>query len=288
MTSVAGAAVGRGEEGAEAVVSAEVAELKGWLARRVGAPPQPAARDFVSPTLGLMKGIPLPPVSGFTMGCKPGRDDVEGKCDSNKSSVAVTLTKGFWLMEKEVTQGQWKAVMGENPVASECPSVGVGDDLPVVCVSWEDVQSFIRKVSTRDQQSYRLPTEAEWEWSARGGQELAWSGIGTASELPSSANIEGQADGYEYLAPVGSYRGNGYGLYDMTGNVWEWVEDAYESALPGGQNPVRAWGTTSQYRVNRGGSWNDSARSARVAYRFGGGPGYRIVSLGFRLARSVP
>jgi formylglycine-generating enzyme required for sulfatase activity len=228
-----------------AVAVAEVGPAKGLAAKLRGAVSSGASwggspgSAWTSPTLGTMRWIPA---GSFTMGSPTSE---EGRYD-DEVQHRVTLTKGFWMMEHEVTQGEWAAVMGSNPVATgtgfyngqelgKCSGVGVGDRLPVVCVSWEDVVKYAEKVSARDGVRYRLPTESEWEYAARGGSSGAWSGASEESEVCRVGNVVQAShkseytsmgydppgwsfatceDGFAGLAPVGSFRANGYGLYD--------------------------------------------------------------------------
>jgi formylglycine-generating enzyme required for sulfatase activity len=226
-----------------------------------------------SPTLGTMRLIPA---GTFTMGCKPGRDDVVGGCYSDETPHSATLSKAYYMMEHEVTQGEWQAVMGSNPsYFTSC-----GSRCPVENVSWDDAQAFITKVSARDGVTYRLPTEAEWEWAARGGQDFAYAG---SNEVGAVAWYDGNSGGTTH-AVCGKQR-NGYGLCDMTGNVWEWVVDwmgDYGSAsVTDPRGPA-----SGSYRVGRGGSWYNDSRGARVANRGGYAPGDRNYNLGLRLVRS--
>jgi sulfatase modifying factor 1 len=211
--------------------------------------------------------------------------------------------------------------MGSNPVATgsvlfigtdfgvdSCKAVGVGADLPVACVSWEQVLDYAKRVSARDGVAYRLPTESEWEYAARGGQSGAWAGAASEDDLCAVANVanaertEGYRgmgydpsgwttakcdDGYTGLAPVGSFRANGYGLYDMAGNVREWVAD-WDGDYPTGSVSDPTGASAGHARVFRGGGWLDSAEVARVAYRYRRGPANRFDHLGFRLARTGP
>ncbi len=265
-------------------------------------------RDWTSPTLGAMKWIPA---GSFLM----GSPESVGNSDE-RPQRKVTLTKGYWLMEHEVTQGEWLAVMGSNPVAtgttsggSACKNVGVGSDLPVACVSWDDAVAFAKKVSARDGVTYRLPTEAEWEYAARGGQSFEYAGggaealcrlgnVGNASrrsryksELGYDASgwtLADCDDGYTGLAPVGSFAANGYGLHDMTGNVWEWTGDWYAESYSGLGSTHPTGASAGSARVIRGGSWFNTPAYARVATRNWYMPDYRGINLGLRLARASP
>jgi formylglycine-generating enzyme required for sulfatase activity len=226
-----------------------------------------------SPTLGTMRLIPA---GTFTMGCKPGRDDVAEECESNETPHTVTLSKAYYMMEHEVTQGEWQAVMGSNPSAfTSC-----GDRCPVENVSWRDARAFIAKVSARDGVTYRLPTEAEWEWAARGGQDFAYAG---SNEVGAVAWVDGNSGDTPH--PVCGKQRNGYGLCDMTGNVDEWVGDLWgdygSASVTDPRGPASGSG-----RVSRGGSWTSYSRIARVAARDGCGPDFRFGFLGLRLVRS--
>jgi formylglycine-generating enzyme required for sulfatase activity len=208
----------------------------------------------------------------FTMGytSEQGND-----CYSDeKPSHQVTLSD-FYIGKYEVTQAQWKAVMGSNP------SHFKGDNLPVETVSWDDAQEFIRKLNVQTGKNYRLPTEAEWEYAARGGAQsrgTKYSGSNTVGDVAWYDGNSGNA-----IHPVGQKLPNELGLYDMSGNVWEWCSDWYGAYSSGSQtNP--AGPSSGSYRVDRGGSWCSYARNARVPFRDYGTPGYRGSALGFRLA----
>jgi formylglycine-generating enzyme required for sulfatase activity len=266
-----------------------LAASAGWMALRLNpretsenpaASPSPQAAGpqlapWESPSLGTM--VHVPPGT-FSMGCKPGRDNVAGGCQSDETPHTVTLTQAYYLMEHEVTQGEWQAVMGSNPSEfTRC-----GSRCPVERVSWDDVQAFIAKVSARDGVTYRLPTEAEWEWAARGGQEFAYAGSNEVGAVGWSSENSGRQP-----HPVCGKSRNGYGLCDMTGNVWEWVGD-WEADYGSASATDPRGPSAGSYRVNRGGGWSNGARSARVANRDGLDPAIRFNNLGFRLLRSVP
>jgi formylglycine-generating enzyme required for sulfatase activity len=210
----------------------------------------------------------------FTMGCTP---EQESNCfNAEKPAHQVTLSD-FQIGRYEVTQAQWTAVMGNNP------SNFRGDNLPVENVSWNDVQEFIRELNEITGGNYRLPTEAEWEYAARGGN---WS---SGYKYSGSDNIEEVAwyDGNSErkMHPVGTKSANELRIHDMSGNVYELVDDLYGNYDDGAQtNPQGA--SSGSYRVVRGGSWIYDARIARVLDRRYVGPGFRINFLGFRLARS--
>lgn len=185
----------------------------------------------------------------------------------------------LYLGKYSVTQGQWKAIMGNNP--SQFKS---GDNYPVESVSWNDAQDFIRKLNEKTGKRYRLPTEAEWEYAARsGGKKEKWAGTSNESELGEYAWYDKNSRNMTH--PVGEKRPNGLGLYDMSGNVWEWVQDTYRRDAykqHSRKNPIIE--EASQDRVLRGGSWFFGVRLIRAAFRLGFDPGDRFTTYGFRVA----
>ncbi len=188
----------------------------------------------------------------------------------------VDIEKPFYMGKYEVTQAQWRAVMGSNP------SQFKGDDLPVENVSWNDAKEFCRKLSQMTGREYRLPTEAEWEYACRAGTTGAYAG-----DLDAMAWYDKNSGGKTH--PVGQKQPNAFGLYDMHGNVWEWCEDDWHNSYNGAPNDGRAWVDISargSYRVARGGSWGSNAVRSRSAYRPGNTPGARVNYLGFRLLRT--
>ncbi len=170
----------------------------------------------------------------------------------------------YEMGKTEVTQGQWKAIMGNNPsYFSDC-----GDNCPVEQVSWDEVQVFLQKLNAKTGKLYRLPSEDEWEYACSGGGEDEFCGGGDLNALGWYKD-----NSREKTHPVGFKKPNGYGLYDMSGNVWEWSnDDEHEAGKPG----------------LRGGSWGSGAQFARAAYRISLAPAGRFNFLGFRLARTLP
>jgi formylglycine-generating enzyme required for sulfatase activity len=183
----------------------------------------------------------------------------------------VTISRPFSIATTEVTQAQWKAVMGSNP--SEFP----GDDHPVERVSWDDAKEFLRMLNTREGRSvYRLPTEAEWEYACRAGATADWSG-----ELESIAWYQPNSGSTTH--PVSQKRANAWGLYDMLGNVYEWCED-WKDAYPN-ENVTDPRGPSSGCsRVVRGGSWYVHANRALPFFRDFFQPDHRGHDVGFRVA----
>ena len=219
----------------------------------------------------------------FTMGCT----SEQSNCSSNERPThSVTLTKDYYMGKYEVTQAQWRKVMGSNPSRfKNC------DNCPVEQVNWNDVQRFItrlnaelKKADPNTKLKYRLPTEAEWEYAARGGHKATstkYAGsnsIGTVAWYSSNANRK--------THPVGQKMANELGLYDMSGNVWEWCSDRYGSYSSGAKTDPKG-PSTGRYRVLRGGSWNYFARHCRVSNRLLSSPVGRNSFFGFRLCLSL-
>jgi formylglycine-generating enzyme required for sulfatase activity len=220
--------------------------------------------------LGLGGGVKLDLVlirpGTFLMGSEKGFDD-------EKPVHEVTISQPFYLGKYEVTQAQWKAVMGSNPSGFK------GATLPVEQVSWEDCQEFIEKLNSKGIGTFRLPTEAEWEYACRAGTTGDYAG--NLDEMAWYETNSGKT-----THPVGTKKANPWGLYDMHGNVWEWCQDWYGDYPTGAvQDPAGAAGGSA--RVNRGGSWNDNAGDCLSASRLWYSPSLRIYDLGFRLVRAV-
>jgi formylglycine-generating enzyme required for sulfatase activity len=217
----------------------------------------------------------LIPAGEFQMGSANGSDD-------ERPVHTVRISKPFYLGLHEVTQGQWETVMGSNP------SKFKGDtNRPVETVSWEDVQKFIDKLNAREGGTkYRLPTEAEWEYAARAGSKTAYSFGDDSSQLGKYAWFSDNADNTTH--PVGKLQPNAWGLYDMHGNVWEWVQDWYDDKYAAGPVTDPQGPASGSNRVVRGGSWSHGAGDCRSADRSRSAPGDRYVNLGFRLLRTAP
>jgi len=195
----------------------------------------------------------------------------------------VHLTQGFYLQTTEVTQGMWIAVMGGYPPADP-PSNGVGDDYPMHNVSWDDIQDFLAAINLLGQGTYRLPSEAEWEYAARAGTTTDFSCSSQPGACPQDyAWTSGNVPPPTSTMPVASKLPNPWGLYDMHGNVQEWVQDIYQ-LYPAGPliDPVVGGGGN---RVARNGGWSNSNNASRSATRHAYSPGLRENYLGFRLVK---
>ena len=191
----------------------------------------------------------------FTMGATPEQgSDADG---DEKPTHQVTL-KGFYICKYEVTQAEWKAVMGTNP------SKFKGDNLPVESVTWFDCQEFIRKLNELTGKNFRLPTEAEWEYAARGGRRSYGAKYAGDNDIDKVAWHKGNSNNTTH--PVGTKRANELGLYDMSGNVWEWCQDWYGSYSSSAQTNPTGPGSGDD-RVLRGGGWDCIAWGCRLSYR---------------------
>ena len=197
--------------------------------------------------------------------------------DDEKPVHQVTLTHDYYMGKYEVTQALWQAVMGSNP------SKFKGDDLPVEQVSWNDCQEFISKLNGLTGKKFRLPTEAEWEYAARGGKKSRGYQYSGSSNISDVAWYDGNSG--SKTRPVGTKQANELGIYDMSGNVWELCQDWYDSYVSSSQtNPTGA--VSGSYRVIRGGCWINKARICRLSYRNDVTPDNRINGFGLRLVLS--
>ena len=221
----------------------------------------------------------LIPAGTFTMGWEYGHRD--GNTDAERPVHVVTITEPFYMSKYEVTQGQWRRVMGRNPSINW----GCGGNCPVENVSWHDVQGFIRNLNLGQPEGpYRLPTEAEWEYAARAGATgTTYGGFWTLlSEIAWYEENSG-----DQVHEVGQKEANEFGLHDMLGNVQEWTQDWFgryssrPASNPSGPNDGSA-------RVFRGGSWSLSAYHCRLPYRSGLEPEDRRPDIGVRLVRTAP
>jgi formylglycine-generating enzyme required for sulfatase activity len=221
------------------------------------------------------------PPGSFTMGSPPSE---EGR-HYDEDQVQVSLSRGFWMGETEVTQAQWRAVMGTDP------SHFKGNNLPVEQVSWYQAAKFCSKLSSHSGLTISLPTEAQWEYACRAGTTTPFHFGSTVT--PDQVNYDGNypygsaAKGVfrEKTTPVGGFPANAWGLRDMHGNVWEWCVDWYGDSLPGGTDPTGP--STGSLRVIRGGCWGNYAQRCRSAYRGNLDPASRGSSLGFRVISPV-
>jgi len=203
-------------------------------------------------------------------------DDEPGRFP-DETQHRVRISKPFSLGVYEVTQKQFAAVMGTNP------SEAKGDDLPVDNISWNDAMAFCKKLSDKEGKTYRLPTEAEWEYACRAGTMGPYAGDGKLDDMGWYGG-----NSHDRTQPVGTRQANAWGLYDMHGNVWEWCADWYgeyptdDAADP---TPDPTGPETGKARVLRGGAWDyDGPDCCRSADRYWKPPGYHASNTGFRVA----
>ncbi len=212
------------------------------------------------------------PAGSFVLGSpatEAGRSDDEAQHN-------VTLSKGFWMGKHEVTQAQWTKVMGTNP------SHFAGEDLPVENVSWDDVQEFLSKLAALEGVTFRLPTEAEWEYACRAGNTTAYSFGDSAALLDQYAWHAGNSGRTTH--PAGSTEPNLWGLYDMHGNVWEWCQD-FLGVYPVGLTTDPKGPGAGIKHVGRGGSFAVESSNCRSADRSASDPSTKGADLGFRICR---
>ena len=246
----------------------------------------------VKDTATQIEFVLIPPGS-FQMGCSASQ---QYGCDSDETPIhPVTLTNAFYMGRYEVTQAQWQARMGSNPssfqsASAEVPAAQV-PNRPVEAVSWNTIQGFLT------QTGMRLPTEAEWEYAYRAGTTTAFHGFTGYLSGTNDDSLLGNIAWYSQgscsngaqcqTRPVGGKLGNGYGLHDMAGNVWEWVNDwygsSYYSSSPQNNPPGP---TTGTYRVVRGGGWSGSSSFCRASIRTFTAPVSVYNFTGFRVART--
>ena len=250
--------------------------------------PPPAQRPSPAPGQTIKDCADCPemvvlPAGSFEMGSNENADE---------RPVHRVNVPSFLIGKTEVTQGQWKAVMGSNPSwFSHC-----GDDCPVEQVSWSGAQEFAQRLSQKTGKQYRLPSEAEWEYAARAGSNTRWSW--GDSHLQSGeyawdvSNSKGLNTwfGQNKTQRVAQKKPNAFGLFDMHGNVWEWVQDCWHDNYTRAPVDASAWTTgcsgSGSTRVLRGGSWIDYPSSLRSAIRYRYTPDIRSADGGFRLART--
>jgi len=250
----------------------------------------------------------------FTMGSNNGRSN-------EKPTHIVNIGYGFYIGKYEVSVAEFRKFVNDTGYKTEAekgdgcyvysggswgkksdanwknPYFNQDSNHPVVCVSWNDSEKYIEWVNRKTGKNYRLLTEAEWEYVARAGTTTKWSFGDSKSSVCKYMNLadsntnfsykESCDDGYKNTSPVGNYRKNPWGLYDMHGNVWEWCEDWYKSDYNNAPTNGNANDNRSQYKLLRGGSWDDSSGDSRSAFRFSYYPSGRDGDIGFRLAGAL-
>lgn len=253
-----------------------------------------------------------------------GSPDSEAGRDKDEGPVHRVNVATFAMGKTEITRGQFAEFVKKtkHSTGDKCwthedgkfkersgdwrePGYSQDDKHPVTCMNWDDAKAYAEWMSRETGKEYRLPTEAEWEYAARGNTSTTryWGsnpdeacGYANGADKTAQAQIHGATswsvhnctDGFAYTAPVGSFKPNAYGLNDMLGNVWEWTEDSYHDSYDGAPTDGSAWQGDGAKHVLRGGSWNNSPRHLRAAIRDSNKPALRFSIFGFRLVRMLP
>lgn len=246
--------------------------------------PAPAAnQDFTETAWDINMKMIWVEGGNFLMGCT---SEQGGDCESDEQNVRRVTVDGFYIGMLEVTQSQWEKVVGTSIYQQEAKAdgsgtYGVGPDYPMYYVSWDEAMEFCRLLSNKTGRTYTLPTEAQWEYAARGGNKNEGTKYAGSNMIDAVAWYEDNSDVCTHI--VGSKRVNALGIYDMSGNVWEWCNDWYTDSYVSyeSNNPVGP--SSGEKRVFRGGGWGDIASYCRVAFRYCDYPGNRHVILGFRV-----
>ena len=225
------------------------------------------------------------PAGTFLMGSPETEEGRYG----NEHQHEVTITKAFYMQTTEVTRSQWTAVMGAEPWKGQS-YIKEGPNYPATHISWEDAVAYCEKLSKAEDKTYRLPTEAEWEYACRAGAQTTWSFGNDEKVLGDYVWYDKNAWDIDekYAHQVRQKKPNALGLYDMHGNMYEWCHDYYEAdyykSSPG-EDPTGP--ASGSFRVLRGGSWHDDTRHARSAARSRRGADTRGSSFGFRVVREL-
>ncbi|MEA5528491.1 SUMF1/EgtB/PvdO family nonheme iron enzyme [Dolichospermum sp. UHCC 0684] len=250
--------------------------------------------EYFAQDLGNGVNLEMVAIPGgtFIMGSP---ENEEGYSSYQSPQHQVTVPP-FFMGKYPVTQKQWKAVAALEKVKINLqsdPSRFKGDNLPVECVSWNDAQEFCARLSRMGNKTYRLPSEAEWEYACRGGTTTPfYCGETISTDLANYAGYctygQGQKGQYrEKTTEVGIFPANPFGLYDMCGNVWEWCKDGWHDHYINAPTDGSAWTSlSSQHKLLRGGSWYDSPAYCRSAYRYGSNLDNDYVNIGFRVVCS--
>ena len=241
-------------------------------------------QDFTETAFGINMKMIYVEGGTFTMGCT---SDQGGECDNDESPNRQTTVGSYYIGMLEVTQSQWEKVMGTNVTQQrnkanpDWPLRGTGADYPMYYVGWEEAKEFCARLSRQTGRSYSLPTEAEWEYAARGGNKHEGTKYSGGWSIDDVAWYSGNSNSSTH--PCGTKRSNALGIYDMSGNVYEWCEDWYGKQYLQYDNNNPKGASTGSCRVLRGGSWYYNARYCRVAHRNGITPGGRGSYFGFRV-----
>lgn len=253
-----------------------------------------------------------------------GSPDAENDREDNEGPVHRVKLAAFALGRTEITRGQFAAFVKDTryQAVDNCWTLEGGkfqkrsgrywrdlgflqnDNHPAACISWNDAHAYTKWLSRKTGKHYRLPSEAEWEYAARAktNTDRYWgndpdaackyANVADKTVQTSTGALSWSAhdctDGYSYTSPVGKFKANRFGLYDMLGNLWEWTEDSYHDSYDGAPENGSAWQGKDAKRVIRGGSWNNGPTRVRAAKRGRDKPTSRFCNIGFRVARTLP
>ncbi len=239
-------------------------------------------QDYTETELGLDLKMVYVEGGSFLMGCTSEQSD----CSSDEQNVRRVTLDGYYIGMFEITQKQWELVMGtsinqQKSKAGGSSLYGEGPDYPMYYVSWEEAMTFCQELSRLTGKTYTLPTEAQWEYAARGGNRNDGTKYSGSHSADLVAWYDSNSGSSTHL--VGTKRANGLGIYDMSGNVWEWCKDWYADSYQSYQTNNPEGPSSGSSRVCRGGSWSDNASGCRVACRNSSTPSLRCINLGFRV-----
>lgn len=241
------------------------------------------SKDYTEKAWGINMKMIRVEGGDFMMGCT----SEQGQCYDDEKNVRRITVDGFYIGMLEVTQSQWEKVMGtsiyqqRNKANSQWSLYGVGPDYPMYYVSWDEATEFCRLLSNKTGKTYTLPTEAQWEYAARGGKKADGTKYAGSNVIDAVAWYRDNSGSSTHVC--GSKRANALGIYDMSGNVWEWCKDWYASSYVSYDTNNPTGPSSGSSRVARGGGWYGDASNCRVANRDGSTPSSRDYGLGFRV-----
>ncbi len=241
-----------------------------------------SGQDYTETAFGINMKMIWVEGGSFLMGCT----SEQGNCNSDEQNVRRVTVDGFYIGMLEVTQSQWEKVMGTSIYQQKSKAItnstyGVGSDYPMYYVSWDEATEFCRLLSNKTGKTYTLPTEAQWEYAARGGKKADGTKYAGSNVIDAVAWYGENSGSTSHVC--GSKRANALGIYDMSGNVWEWCKDWYASSYVNYDTNNPTGPSSGSACVNRGGGWETLASYCRVAVRFRYTPSFRYYDLGFRV-----
>lgn len=246
-------------------------------------PSQRGGKDYTETAWNINMKMVWVEGGDFLMGCT---SEQGSSCNTDEQNVRRVTVDGYYIAMVEVTQSQWEKVMGTTIYQQKSKTggsnvYGTGPDYPMYYVSWEEAMDFCRQLNQKTGRKYTLPTEAQWEYAARGGKNPDGTKYAGRSSVDAVAWYDGNSGSSTH--PVATKQPNALGLYDMSGNVWEWCRDWYSAGYAGYDTNNPQGPESGSLRVNRGGGWSNNASYCRVSYRNYLTPSSRNSYLGFRV-----